>query len=415
MTVQGSSCKVLWVAPRWPWPAQDGASIAIVNLIQGTQNAGGLDVVFAGFCGGPEQLPEEFKQYISRSYTLPLQRGTGFLDKLICRLKNVFSKPCLALTVAPYASSASRQELQKIIEHEQPAVIVYDGLHAAAHSQAAGTYVKPGAVKVIYRAHNREAQLWRRKQNLSRGLLKLVYAWQRSLIERFENSLIEQADLVCCVSAEDAQNFSGIGGRVEVVPIGMDFSKSVPIEIKTENSFLFVGRLDWPPNREGLTWFLKEVWPLVMAENQQNRLDIIGSGNIGDLEFARNLPGIKLHGRVEDLNPYYQQAHLVIVPLFYGSGTRVKVIEAASFSRSCISTAIGVEGLPLRAGQDYVRAETVEDWVRCCIRTTAMESQELGFSARSTLQADYSITACGQRMNSLIVNLLNRRTESYAA
>jgi glycosyltransferase involved in cell wall biosynthesis len=60
---------------------------------------------------------------------------------------------------------------------------------------------------------------------------------------------------------------------------------------------------------------------------------------------------------------HYHGAIANIVPIFYGSGTRVKAIESSLFATACIGTAQGVEGLGLDPERDYFRAESESEWI----------------------------------------------------
>jgi len=66
---------------------------------------------------------------------------------------------------------------------------------------------------------------------------------------------------------------------------------------------------------------------------------------------------VVLHGRVPSVEPFYRRAHAVIVPVLYGSGTRLKVIEAMAYRRPVVATSAGAEGLPIRAGMEYHEAD----------------------------------------------------------
>jgi glycosyltransferase involved in cell wall biosynthesis len=116
---------------------------------------------------------------------------------------------------------------------------------------------------------------------------------------------------------------------------------------------LFVGRGDYQPNARGLRWFIEEVHPRLRNAGP-TVLEVVGEPPRRRAE-AR---GVEYVGKVRDLRPYYERAHAAIVPLFEGSGTRLKVIEAMAWGRPVVSTALGAEGLPVRAGEHFLTAET---------------------------------------------------------
>ena len=60
-----------------------------------------------------------------------------------------------------------------------------------------------------------------------------------------------------------------------------------------------------------------------------------------------NLPNTNFHGYVEDVSVFYRQATVVLNPVIYGSGLKIKSIEALRYGKCLISTPVGVEGIPL--------------------------------------------------------------------
>src|SRR5207244_4514318 len=102
----------------------------------------------------------------------------------------------------------------------------------------------------------------------------------------------------------------------------------------------------------GLLWFLENVLPLV-RQVVPTVLDVVGSRR-------RPLPrieGVAYHGRVPSVIPFYEQAHVAVVPVLYGSGTRLKVLEAMALGRPVVSTTLGTEGLPVTGGVHYLAAD----------------------------------------------------------
>jgi glycosyltransferase involved in cell wall biosynthesis len=86
------------------------------------------------------------------------------------------------------------------------------------------------------------------------------------------------------------------------------------------------------------------------------------------------------------VRPFYERAHALVVPVFEGSGTRLKIVEAAMLGRPVISTALGAEGLPVRAGHHYVGAETAEEWVAAVERVRRDELAGMATAARAAVE-----------------------------
>ncbi len=134
------------------------------------------------------------------------------------------------------------------------------------------------------------------------------------------------------------------------------FSDAMP-EAKgpaSPHSLLFVGTLNYQPNSEGVAWFIREIFPALRAQFSEACLTIVGRkpGQLVE-EIARHAD-IVLQADVPDVVPYYQQSSIVIVPLLQGSGTRIKILEAALLNRPVIATAKGAEGLDFADGKEIL-------------------------------------------------------------
>ena len=76
----------------------------------------------------------------------------------------------------------------------------------------------------------------------------------------------------------------------------------------------------------------------------------------------------------------------MIVPIFYGSGTRVKAIEAARFGLATISTRLGVQGLDLQNQENVQLAETEAEWIQTLISFDSTRAKQLGANAFAALK-----------------------------
>ena len=102
---------------------------------------------------------------------------------------------------------------------------------------------------------------------------------------------------------------------------------------------LFVGNRRYPPNRDGLGWFLAEVWPLLRREQPELTLEVVGHGP----HLA--LAGVVSAGFLPDVNPAYRRCHLVVAPLRFGSGTPLKILEALGRGRAVVATPAAARGI----------------------------------------------------------------------
>jgi glycosyltransferase involved in cell wall biosynthesis len=382
---------------------QDGARIATINLLKGLTSIGvTIDVVAVA---GQEEHCD----------TAALQRVCGVSDCYVFRrgdtgsqlsLRRAFQvaaalllHPWLAVTLAPYAAAPNRHEIKKLIgtgpgKSGRWTALVYDGLHPAAHAATFGRYRKPTNIPhVIYRAHNVETEIWNRKATLTRFWpLRFFFQTQARLMERFEKSLVRAAAAVLTVSSVDLELFRKMlpSLRGSVAPIGYDFSHK-PQAPETADTVLFLGRLDWPPNQDGLSWLLDQVWPEVHKRRPLLKLLIAGSGNSDWLKARLPISGVEFLGRVDSVDTLYGTSAISLVPVFYGSGTRVKAIEASRYGRACLSTAVGIEGLGLEPGKTYLHAETASDWIAALTEFHSDTVNKVGLQAYESLKSAFHL------------------------
>jgi glycosyltransferase involved in cell wall biosynthesis len=118
-------------------------------------------------------------------------------------------------------------------------------------------------------------------------------------------------------------------------------------------------------------------------------LTIVGAGDGSWLQPYLGLPKLRFLGRVPELASHYQAACASLVPIFFGSGTRVKAIEAGSYARPCISTEIGVEGIGLDPAASYLRAETREQWLQVICGLELEDARRRGQAAYARISESF--------------------------
>ncbi|MEM7434221.1 MAG: glycosyltransferase [Myxococcota bacterium] len=371
---------LVWITPKWPLPADDGARQATFHLLAALTAKGvSVDlhaIVPEDAVVDPDEAVAELGVRSARILRRP-NPGPGL------HLRNLVRDPTRALTLSQYVTREVRAALQQAAA--RPGVtVVFDGLHAAAWVRDAANDV---AAPIVYRAHNVESDIWFRAAETRAVVASDLLRWQGRAVRRFEASLCGAADLVCTVSDSDTARLHELAPTANLLtlPIGVA-AKPLRTTPPREDHILFVGRLDWPPNRDGLQWFLERVWPRV---TRPLTLTIAGSGDGGWIKAHLSDPRIRFVGRVESLTPYYHESVLSLVPVFYGSGTRVKAIESSLYGTSCLGTELGVEGIGLDPDHDYLRAESEDEWVNALNGLRPSDAVARGRSALRRVMARY--------------------------
>ncbi|MGN6802739.1 MAG: glycosyltransferase family 4 protein [Ginsengibacter sp.] len=213
--------------------------------------------------------------------------------------------------------------------------------------------------RFVFDAHNVDHLLLAKKETAER----------LDKIKNLERSLFIMFDQVLACSTADAAIFRTLNEnkiQVTVVPNGIDICRNpyqLP-DLSKPGLLIFCGSLDYGPNIEGLSWFLKSVWPLVLSDHAGLKVILVGRGHPAAelLKLLKDDPSIDLVGEVEDVIPYYRKASVAIVPLLHGSGTRLKILEAMSLGVPVVSTIIGAEGIDYANGKNILIADREKEF-----------------------------------------------------
>lgn len=384
MSIEGR--KIIWISPKWPLPADDGARRATVYLVRSLARLG-TEIHYCPIVprGEPTDLALAKAELGVREITV-IHRDPPR------RLKDFVTAPMVPLTVSPYATGDVARQIEAVLERSTGhSHIVFDGLHAAGWLLKASPAIVRKFSKV-YRAHNVESNLWVLGAKQRKHLMSYFLQFQAQLVRDFERRVSRESKLVAAVSRDDENGLQKLYGPIRTIntPIGMPLDRA-----RAEGAFpksrniLFIGRLDWQPNRDGLRWFLENVWPEAAAASPDLSLTVAGAGDGSWLEPFKGLPRMRFLGRVPEVAPLYEEACASLVPVFFGSGTRVKAIEASSYARPCLSTAIGVEGIGLDPSSGYFRAETKDEWLKTLKDLSLEEARRRGKTAFDLIAREF--------------------------
>jgi glycosyltransferase involved in cell wall biosynthesis len=232
-------------------------------------------------------------------------------------------------------------------------------------------------------------RLWRRPSWPLERLLLL----QTPRLLLTEVQAIRRSRLTFVCSEEDRRYLRRFAGsrRIEVVANSVRF----PAVVRHGTSgpvVLFVGVMDFPPNALAADTLVRDIWPAVRARVPEARLILAGSRPHRMVKsFPASDPSVTFTGFVEDLDELYAKARLVCCPIFYGSGTRIKIIEAAAHARAIVSTTLGAEGLTFENGREIVLRDSVAELAEECVRLLRdpAEAERLGAAAREKARVTY--------------------------
>jgi glycosyltransferase involved in cell wall biosynthesis len=271
----------------------------------------------------------------------------------------------LAAAVATGRAFHSRFFYEPAIAERAAALIdgnAFDAL-VACH-QYMYPYVPPGwRGRAVLDAHNVELE---RIETIARSaplsVRGLVARLQRGPVRSFEAEAARNVARVAAVSRSDAAYFEAFAnGRVELVPNGVDCEN---LRARTEpgpRRLLFLGSLDYSANVDAVEYLVREILPRL--ESADVEMVIAGSNPPSSLhKLAREsrVP-VSVIGFVEDTEPEFANARMLVVPLRMGGGTRLKILEALARGTPVVSTTVGCAGLELTPGEELLVADSPKE------------------------------------------------------
>ena len=181
-------------------------------------------------------------------------------------------------------------------------------------------------------------------------------------LKKREIELLNKYDAVVVLSNEDRIKLEqeNVVVPIYVSPAIVCSSPVASIDYTQNNTLTFVGASSHEPNKNGLLWFLANCWTNLQYKY---KLNVIGlwEDNLKK-EILSNHKNIEFKGFVENLSTEIQNT-IMIVPIFEGSGIRMKIVEAAGFGVPFVTTSVGVGGLPFVDNENCFIADSANEFI----------------------------------------------------
>ncbi|MFO7656333.1 MAG: glycosyltransferase [Bacteroidales bacterium] len=357
--------RILQLCNKVPYPLKDGGVMAIHNLTKGLTNAGAEICLMAMNTSRHRTDSTLVAAYFRGFQNLSVHLVDVNTDiKYLSALRNlIFSD--LPYNAERFIDKNFGAKLKTLLQAEHYDIVQFEGLYLMPYAEIVRRY---SGAKVALRAHNVENEIWFRNLQSEKNLLKKVYLGIfANRLKNFELTQVNKYDLLVPITLRDAEIFNRMGNKkpICVCPYGY-IGNSGPVDYGTNNkrSFFFIGSLDWIPNQQGITWFVENIWKRISLESEDNQLHVAGRNAPLWLKKYLENHNINFAGEVEDAGEFMKDKGIMVVPLFSGSGMRVKIVEALAAGKAIVSTSLGAEGIDLTDSENIMLANTPEDFVQ---------------------------------------------------
>lgn len=261
--------------------------------------------------------------------------------------------------------------------------------------------------------HNMESRLLRRTARHARSRLASRYLdYQAGLLEGVEREWCPRFDLNVVTSSVDAASLRNIapGSRTLVVPNGVDVDSLAPdprVPL-VSGRVVFIGGAVSFPNRDGVEFFLRDIWPAIRERSDAATFHVLGRADDAHKQEFEREPGVACLGYVDDMRPHLAEAECSVVPLRVGGGTRLKILDAWAMGKAVVSTSLGCEGLEVRDGENILIRDDPLEFAEAVSRVLGEPAlrDRLGEAARETVVELYSWDVIGRTLRGAYADLL---------
>lgn len=395
---------LLFVSPQFLFPSDAGGKIRSANILKNLKGG-----AFETRLLMPASADEEARwsaeiATLADNVTVwhPAKRGAMWKVR---RAAGFFSRtPISALSDA---DAAAKKAVSDALSRG-PDLVVFDYAQSLAMAPA-----EMEAPRLFF-AHNVESEILERHAKTAAGPKKLIWSHEAAKMRRFEKRAAAYANGVIAVSQRDADFFREELGAKEAlaIPTGVD-ADYFPFDPPQENAapvLVFTGSMDWKANQDGLCWFMDEVWPLIAARRPDASFVVIGKNPPHAMIERAAAKGLswRFTGFVDDIRGHAKGA-LYVIPLRVGGGTRIKAFEAMAMGLPLVSTALGVEGLPVRSGEHYLEANDARSFADAALRLLGDPATRLALArdARRLVEADFTHQAAAKVFEQNCLAILN--------
>jgi len=349
--------RVLLVKPVLPWPPDQGTRVVSAALLDALTPQYDVTVLARMLDASERTAVAELEARGVRVVTVFPKNRRSFLARAAFRgaysLRSFFSgRSMKSLYDCPGAFVRAARDLAR--ENFDLVVLEYWQLHPLLSVF--------DARKTVLLTHDIDLIVNAQRAVLEDNLLAKAAALRRWHTERAEEvRAYRAARHVWALTARDAaavRKLSAGGAATAVLPFGLreeQFAAAVPL--RTSRDVLFLGAMGASFNRDALAHFATDVYPL-LAGIDGIHFTVVGGALPESLGWFAALRHVEVAGHARDVAPFYARCACLVVPLRYGGGLRIRILEAMAAGVPVVASAVAIEGMDLAPGKHLLVATT---------------------------------------------------------
>ena len=361
--------RILVISPTPSHPQDAGNRVRIFSLLSGLKAAG--NKIYFTFvkmeCGDEKAMADTWDCYFALSYQRTPDR---WLKRQFDRwARRLGTNAVLAYGIDDWCPPEISRQIREIRDKIQPDVVIVEYVFLSRVLKCFG----PQTLKVLdtHDVFGDRHKLYRQGG--------MPAAWFYTTVAQ-EKKALDRADIVLAIQDNEAAYFSRLTSR-RVCTVGhlTQIPSAPPREEEAVERLLFVGSAN-PINVDALRWFIADIFPALRRELPCIMLEIVGES----AEKIEPGDGLILTGKVTDLTSCYRSAKVVINPVRFGTGLKIKTIEALAMGKPLVTTRAGAAGLEGWEGNAFLIGDTPPEFVKAVLAVWTSPELRTGLMARAT-------------------------------
>ena len=363
--------RILYVTAFLPHGPSSGSQLRTLHVARALRQVGDVSLLIVGGQDAGQAAVQATSEEFQIESVAGMERAPAL--SLSRRVRDVFNPRRMNLH-GFIADGPARHKLERKLKDFD---LVW--LHQLYAPNAFGRWHWPRSVMDIDDIPSTfERTIWRNGAGVRE---RLKARWKMRACRARERLLAERFDVLAVCSEADRAHLS-CGAPVHVIPNGFERPRTqLPRRPADPPRIGFIGLMAYPPNFEGVQWFVRKCWPGIKRQLPNARLRLVGKGSEGLFKCeGADIDGL---GWFEDPAEEIASWSLMIVPLHTGAGTRIKIAEA--FSRRCpvVSTRLGAFGYDVTDGREMRLADSADEFGGACLDLIKRPSEAAAMAGRA--------------------------------
>lgn len=394
--------RVLFLSQRIPFPPNRGDKILSWRVIERLHRK--HDVTVIAFAHDEKDF-EAAKALEAKGFptiAVPYHHKRALVKSIPLLLTG---KP---LTLGVYGSGQVQREVDRRVRSVE---LIY------AFSSSMGAFMMPHEnVARVMHFCELDSDKWRQYSEREPFPKSWIYKREHKTLFEFEAKLAHAADENVFVTPLEERIFQKLipGAPSSVVENGVDLQYYQPSpDTAVDGELVFVGVMNYLPNIDGCTFFVKEVLPEVRRRHPQAHFTIVGAHPTPEVKALAQSPGVSVTGFVDDTRDFLRKASISVNPLRIARGIQNKVLEAMAMGLPVVGSVSATQGINGKDGEHYIVADDAQSQIEaiCKLIEDQARRKTLGEAGRRYVEAHHDWEKNFAGVDGIVARAIERHSE----